>query len=103
MHKRFTWDDGEAAEKWRIQEARTIIASVTITPRENITVRAYVNLKSDRISEPTYRPTMTVMDDAMMQAELLAMAKSELGSIRRKYAMLTELAKVWSAIDEAAS
>ena len=30
LHSFFTWDDSEAAEKWRLEEARTLIRTVTI-------------------------------------------------------------------------
>ena len=100
LHKRFTWDDTEAAEKFRLWEARSIIARVTIEPRENVEVRAWVNLPSDRVGdEPAYRATVRVMSDADMRAELLASVKVELGRLRNKHADLTELASVWHEID----
>ena len=102
LHKRFEWSDSEAADKWRLQQARVLIASVTIEPRPNQVVRAYVNLKSDRVGDqPAYRRTVNVMSDAEQRAELLQMAKDELGRVRRTFATLTELASVWHAIDAA--
>jgi hypothetical protein len=34
LHARFDWDDSEAAEKWRLEQARTIIARVKIDGEE---------------------------------------------------------------------
>lgn len=102
LHKQFTWDDTEAAEKWRLAQARTIILRVTVElpAGSGRITRAWVNLPEDRESErPVYRPVVRVLSDATQRASLLQMAKDELGRLRRKYAELTELASVWSAID----
>lgn len=104
LHKRFTWDDSEAAECWRVQQARVLIASVVIEPRPNQVIRAFVSLKSDRVGDqPAYRRTINVMSDAEQRAEMLQMAKDELGRVRRTFATLTELASVWHAIDAVTS
>lgn len=100
LHKRFTWDNTEAADKWRLREARMLIASVTIEPQPDTIVRAFVSLQSDRVGDqPTYRRTVNVMSNAEQRSELLQMAKDELGRVRRSFATLSELASVWNAID----
>lgn len=99
LHDRFEWDDSVAAHAHRLTQARRLIASVTITPTENRTVRAWVSLQSDRDSEsPVYRPMVKVLSDDDMRGQMLSMAKNELGRLRTKYAQLTELANVWDAI-----
>lgn len=101
LHSMFDWDDTEAAENWRVHQARNIIASVTIEPRPNVVIRAWCSLPSDRGGDsPAYRPTMRVMSDADLRAQLLASVKDELGRLRHKHANLSELAHVWKAIDE---
>jgi hypothetical protein len=46
LHSAFTWDDGEAADKWRLHQAKQVIrAAVTMLPRPDgglVPVRAYV-------------------------------------------------------------
>lgn len=42
LHKCFTWDDTEAAEKWRITEARSVVRNLKI-----------VEVKPDKEPEPT--------------------------------------------------
>lgn len=101
LHQRFTWDDGEAAEKWRLQEARHIIASVKIEPRPDVTVRAWCSLPDDRIGdEPVYRPVVKVLSNADLRAQLLKSVVDELGRFKAKHKNLSELASVWKAIDE---
>lgn len=103
LHSRFTWDDTEAAEQWRLEQARKIIrVHVKMTMPDKldvVSVRAYVSLPSDRKSGRGYRSLATVMDHADLRAELLDTAKRELRAFRRKYKTLTELAEVHSAID----
>ena len=102
LHNQFTWDDTEAAEKWRLHQARTIILRVHVTTDDGKVTRAWVNLPSDRASdEPVYRPIVRVMSDADLRAELLQTVKDELVRIRRKHAELNELASVSTAIDVA--
>jgi hypothetical protein len=48
LHRRFTWDDGEAAERWRLHQAQALIRSVNVVIErgENetpIAVRAFVS------------------------------------------------------------
>ena len=105
LHARFEWDDSVAAERYRIEQARAIIASVTIVPAEGsrIVVRAWCNLPGDRASKnPAYRPTIDVMNDEEMRAQLLSDVLGELGRLRRKHQDLTELANVWAAVDAVA-
>jgi hypothetical protein len=105
LHSQFTWDDGEAADKWRLHQARNIILKVTIEfPKGGETTRAWVNLPSDRTGDsPVYRPIVRVMTNMDMRRELLESVKAELGRLREKHANLTELASVWNAIAEATS
>lgn len=104
LHKHFTWDDGEAAERYRLQQAGTLIrrARVTITPREggpSVNVRAFVSLEADRGREG-YRTVEAVIASPALKSEMLAAALAELRALRRKYADLAELAGVHVAIDQ---
>ena len=49
LHRFFSWDDTEAAKKWRVHQANMLIASakVIIEPHEKRTVSAFVSVKSD--------------------------------------------------------
>jgi hypothetical protein len=95
LHDRFTWDDGEAGEKFRLLEAHALIRSVTVRvvgpdSSEHV-VRAFASLPSDRGSDGVYRTTITVLDDATRREELKQCAAVELESFRRKYAALSDL------------
>lgn len=74
LHRHFQWDDTIAAENYRRWQARSLIAKcrITIEPRTESTIRAFVSLPSDRGQEGGYRVTTTVLTDDDQRDELLA-------------------------------
>jgi hypothetical protein len=108
LHACFTWDDTEAAEQWRLTEARRLIikVKVEVQARANeppIRVRAYTSLLSDRIGGGGYQSTVAVMSDATQRAEVLRTALAELQALQRKYRHLSELSMVMQEIDRVAA
>ncbi len=100
LHGQFTWDDTEAAEKYREWQARALLRVVV----EHVTagkfdqdINVFVSLTSDRKDEGGYRVMMAVLSDADYRAQLLADAIAEMQLFERKYAMLKELAEVFMA------
>lgn len=100
LHSWFDWDDGEAADKWRIHQARQLLRVTVscIAGEDKPMARVFVSLTSDRQSGEGYRSTVAVLSNAKYRKQLLADALSELESFERKYAELKELAEVFSAI-----
>lgn len=98
LHKRFCWDDTEAAHQYRLAQARQIIR-VTVTVRDlpQHKTRVFVNLKDDR-PKSKYRLMVDVMDSPDLRDQLLDTALSELESFRRKYDHLEELAEIFDAV-----
>ena len=70
LHGFFEWDDNKAANEYRLLQARG-----------------------------GYRTTEAILSTEAWRNTLLEQAKRELVGVRNKYASLTELAKVWTAID----
>lgn len=91
LHARFTWDDSAAAERYRLWQARDVIASVRFTPSDGQSVRAYVALSVDR-GEESYRAVVDVLNHDEQRAQMLADALCDLQALRSKYAVLKELA-----------
>jgi hypothetical protein len=121
LHARFEWDDSKAAEGYRIWQARQVIRMelVVISQDDNgkistfsdikeeagKIVRTYVSLGSDRRPEEGergYRSLIDVLSDAEMREQMLEEAKKDMNVFRRKYGALSELAKVFAAMDEIA-
>lgn len=102
LHKCFTWDDTEAAEKWRIQEARFIVCNLKISyikddaDKKPKMVRAM--LRTDIAPDAGYKQTVEIVQNKDEYAGMLAVAKMELHRFERKYSMLTELEPVFEAI-----
>ncbi len=101
LHKCFTWEDTEAARKWREHEARVIVGNLKITymPKkatEPQAVRAFVMPSGSR----QYKPIGVVVSRPDEYTALLQKAKAELAAFRKKYASLVELDSIFDAIDE---
>lgn len=97
MHGAFDWDNDIAADKWRLHQARHIIASLEIRVEEKPPVRAFFNITR---SEPTYSHIESILQRPDETELLLKTALAELTAFRKKYANLKELAGVFAAIDE---
>ena len=98
LHSRFNWDDTEAAQKYRLWQARQVI-KVSVTVIENKSLPTYVSLKSDRETGGGYRFTADVMSEADMRRELLKEAKQRFDYWRKQYRTLNELQPVFEAMD----
>lgn len=104
LHSRFEWDDTKAAYNYRIWEAQRIIR-LELTVLENdkkepVTVRLFTSLVMDRSDDKGYRLTEKVMEVKSLREQLLAEALQELIRIKVKYKLLSELSKVFAAIEE---
>ncbi len=106
LHPCFDWDDSEAAEKWRHQQARIIINSIELVVPDNEDpkqeapkVRAFVNLTVTDSESDNYHTIEAVMDNGEMRAALLDKARRELASWRKRYKHLEEFSKLFKEID----
>lgn len=102
LHSRFTWDDNEAANQYRLWQARQLIRVsvelIDIGHKEPVEVRAFVSLTPDREEEGGgYRRTVEVLSRAETRKQLLNDAVKELGEFEQKYKTLSELAEVFAA------
>jgi len=106
LHPLFDWDDGEAAHKWRLHQARNLIRVcvryVETPDRERKPCRVFVSLTTDRVSNGGgYRALDDVLRVKSTRDQLLEDAMREAEAFARKYAMLSELAEVHAAISRA--
>jgi hypothetical protein len=106
LHSSFTWDNTEAACKWRLHQARNLILRVKVevadAKEHTVTIREWTSLTPDRLEEGGgYREVVRVMRNADQRAQLLADALAELDRISEKYRTLSELSEVFEAIKTA--
>jgi len=104
LHSYFTWDDSEAAQKYRLNEAaRLIRVVVAVIPglKTSDPVRVFLSLKNDRNPLGGYRTSISILSDPEMRAVLVEEALSDMALFRRRYERLSELAAVFAAMSGA--
>ncbi len=104
LWRHFTWDEGEAALKCQLDEARQLIARyhVTLVGADDTTVkvRAY-----SRAAEGGFKATADMMRDDQDRDFLMAQALRDLGALKAKYKSLLafqEVLETFIANEEAA-
>lgn len=98
LHDHFEWDDGEAAKRWRLEQARSLIASVRVTiieGRRRPPYRAFVHVPAE---QPHYASSHLAMSNADKRSLILSHALAELRSFQKRYDELFELADIFGAI-----
>lgn len=100
LHAWFEWDDSEAAERYRLDQARQLIRVFVITSDapDAPPVRAFVALRGDRKSGGGYRAMADVLSDAELHAKMLDEALADLKAVQAKFARIRELEPVFDAL-----
>ena len=101
LHKCFDWNDSEAAEKWRLHQARNVVCSL-VYKEESKEAAPPVRLFFKTDSESGYKPTSLILQNKDEYQKLLSRALAELNSFKTKYKTLSELDGVFDAIDQLA-
>ena len=99
LHNEFNWDNKEAAELWREQQARVLIASiveVAVESENREPIRAFFNISH---TEPEYESLNVIIQNEDKYQSLLRRAVRELEAFQIKYSRLLELSPVFDAID----
>lgn len=104
LHNLFEWDDAKAGELYRRQQASIIIHSITVDVEEKETYSAFVNIR-DGADKGQKRQGMYVNVNRALKDEtnrqlLLRCAIRDLEQFKMRYSKLTELVKIFEAIDE---
>lgn len=103
LHGGFEWDDSEAAEKYRIEQAKYLLRMIVVAvhkPDENKStpMRAFVSITRD--NKPSFVSLKAAMSDADLRAQIVARAKNELRQWADRYRQYEELATICEAIDK---
>ena len=100
----FEWNDGKAAELYRLKQATDVITHIAIKvegkPEEPY--RAYVNIKlSDGQTESgRFINVQSAMENEETRKIVLSAALAEMKRFSDKYAKYRELSEVFEAIDK---
>lgn len=92
LHSRFEWNDGVAAEKYRLDQARTLIAVVKVRYRDAKDapqqVRRWHNIQRD--SGNVYEPVEEILDDPIATKILLGQMRREWQAMKARYSRFSE-------------
>lgn len=109
LHPYFTWDDTEAANRWRVDQARNLIRSIVVMHEvpdnsEPVMVRAFYAVDAPTSPEREGGQVYVPLSEAMTthRDEVLGRALAEAKAWRRRYRDLAALAPVFDAIDAVA-
>jgi len=101
IHSFFDWNNKLAAEKWRMRQARYLLASVEVKLGEDTApIRAFANI---RIEESVYSTIIVAMSDKQKREYVVRRAWEELRDWRKRYNEYKELAAVFEAMDQNAA
>ena len=105
LHPLFEWDDGKAAELYRLKQASDIITHITIkvSENENTPYRGWVNIIPSDDSKTTkagrFINIRTAMENDEMRKIVLNNAVHEMEMFSVKYSKYKELSDVFIAME----
>ena len=103
LRKYFEWDDTKAARLHRRSQAAYLLRIVVVVSADGEPdfepVRAFVAVQDDDKGPCVFTHISDAMADEDLQEQVLARAKRELSSWRRRYRDLESFAAVFHAID----
>ena len=109
LHKHFEWEDGVAAEAYRVQQARALIRIVLVaddTKPEAPPTRAFFAINDEKEGY-SYRPVAQVVSSVEMRLSLLKSARRDLRAFRERYRSIKELCdpleELFDLLDQAES
>lgn len=104
LHSFFEWDEGKAAEQYRLQQARGLIRAVVAVyvdgKNKAVRSKAYVHIAEK--TAPHYRETGHAMSQTKTRNMVLQRAWQELSAWRKRYQDLKAFSELFDVIDETA-
>jgi hypothetical protein len=104
IHSFFEWDDSKAADKYRDEQARALVACVVVRALDGAesksAPRAFVSLSSD--DGRSYLGIVSAMSDSEKRAQILSRARKEIEEWRDRYRALEEFSRLFKVIDKLA-
>ena len=97
LHHHFDWDNDDAAESWRKEQARLLIKSVRITYEvggKDHSVRAFHAIRQEHLNEPVYEPSEVVATDPMLREIVLRQMERDWESLHARYGMFREFVEL---------
>lgn len=91
LHPHFEWDNAAAADKYRLDQARSLIRSIHVesADTESGVARAFLSIREK--SGVSYRSMDDVLRSADLQQKVLAAAERDLVAFESRYASLEDI------------
>jgi hypothetical protein len=97
LHRRFEWNDGVAAEKYRLVQARQLIRTVRcsfVSPTSGPTsVRAFHSVPVPSTPTPVYEDLDDILADPVAHKVLVAQMRRDWAAFEARYKHLDEFAQ----------
>ena len=96
LHQYFEWDNKNAAEQWRIEQARHLVASIVTVETDGDEVRpvrSFVSLNN------SYEPIEVVLSDVAMRQQAINEVQAAIRSLKDKIIAFEEFSDVIVALD----
>lgn len=100
LHNEFEWNDSIAAEKYRREQARTMLRCLIKVTDDRPPTRAFFTIDYTNKRKGTYEQIEVIVADDQKADKLLKIALGELKSFRKKYDSLSQLADLFTVIDK---
>lgn len=110
LHHFFTWDDADAADAHRRQQARMLIARVRVTVSKTtsrgvreVSVRGMASVVEPSTLTRQYMTVSEISSDPVLSGQVMAAIRRDLATLRRKYSAYGDLfaAALQEATDDA--
>ncbi len=101
LHPLFTWDDSEAARKYRLTEARRIVQGILIEHprRDREPLIAYLSVRTEERGR-CYKESRVVMNDDELEQQARQECQQMIDAWRRRYSRLEQIKKALDAFEE---
>ena len=96
LHKCFEWDDSIAAEKYRLQQARTVVCHLVYVEE---TQQEPQRIRLIQKTSEGYSPVQLIVRNKTEYESLLSRAMAELRAFKQRYHALSELEEILALID----
>ena len=102
LHSVFEWNNKEAADAWRINQAKALIRNVVVVIEKKeikCKVRAFVSVAESPTSGASYVPINDALSNDYAKKYLMVCAKRDMESFVSKYRTLDELGGIISQME----
>lgn len=104
LHKYFEWSDTEAAQKWRLHQARALIVRVGVRVVENRPKMVNVTVaKADGTTRRGYVATDRAAADSTMVEQVIAESRKHVVAHRNRLSAFDEAREIVALLDQAIS